>query len=388
MPKQRAHGDGGLYWSETRQRWIAEITIGYTPAGRRITRKAAGRTKTEAKEKLKQALRELEDGTLTESGNYTVKQAVQDWLAYGLTGRDPRTIESYTIQCEVHIIPDLGARKLKELKAVEVEKWLKAKAETLSTRTVRLLHSTLNRIVKRAMVHQKVNRNVVEPCTIPTGQGGRPSRSLTFQQAVTILKASEEHRMHAYIVVSLLTGARTEELRDLRWDHVDLKGKPAALGVPATPPHIAVWRSVRAGGDTKTKRSRRTLALPNRAVQALKEHKRRQAKERKAAGDRWADHGLVFASRVGTPLDAHNVRRDFRNAIRGIKGIYADTWTPRELRHSFVSLLSDDGGLSIDEIAKLCGHSSTSVTETVYRHQIRPVIQTGALAMDRIFRDQ
>ncbi|MEV0352022.1 hypothetical protein AB0H88_40170 [Nonomuraea sp. NPDC050680] len=52
-----------------------------------------------------------------------------------------------------------------------------------------------------------------------------------------------------------------------------------------------------------------------------------------------------------------------------------------------MSLLSDDGGLSIDEIAKLCGHASTTVTETVYRHQIRPVIQTGALAMDRIFDD-
>ncbi|GAA5769693.1 hypothetical protein Aros01_06213 [Streptosporangium roseum] len=57
------------------------------------------------------------------------------------------------------------------------------------------------------------------------------------------------------------------------------------------------------------------------------------------------------------------------------------------LRHSFVSLLSDDGDLSIDEIAKLCGHAGTTVTETVYRHQIRPVIQTGAPAMNRIFDD-
>ncbi|NBF00178.1 site-specific integrase [Nonomuraea sp. KC401] len=129
------------------------------------------------------------------------------------------------------------------------------------------------------------------------------------------------------------------------------------------------------------------IALPTRAVEALQQQKRQQAKERKAAGQRWKEHGLVFTSRIGTPLDAHNVRREFRNAIRGIKGIYADAWTPRELRHSFVSLLSDDGGLSIDEIAKLCGHASTTVTETVYRHQIRPVIQTGALAMDRIFDD-
>jgi hypothetical protein len=76
MPKQRAHGDGGLYWSESRQRWIAEITIGYTPADRRITRKAAGRTKTEAKTKLKEVLRDHEDGLAIAPANYTVADAV------------------------------------------------------------------------------------------------------------------------------------------------------------------------------------------------------------------------------------------------------------------------------------------------------------------------
>ncbi|GAB2822622.1 hypothetical protein GCM10022221_20780 [Actinocorallia aurea] len=232
-----------------------------------------------------------------------------------------------------------------------------------------------------------MKRNVVELCAVPQGTAGRPSRSLNFAQAVAILAKSEAHRMHPYIVVSLLTGARTEELRDLRWEHVDLKGKPAKGDVPEVPPHIAVWRSVRAGGDTKTRKSRRTLALPARAIDALKAQRAQQRREKAAAGEGWKEHGLVFASKVGTPLDASHVRRDFRNAIRGAEGIYADSWTPRELRHSFVSLLSD-GGLSIDEIAKLVGHSSTAVTETVYRHQIRTVIQTGATAMDRIFKGE
>jgi integrase len=58
--------------------------------------------------------------------------------------------------------------------------------------------------------------------------------------------------------------------------------------------------------------------------------------------------------------------------------------TPRELRHSFVSLLSD-GGVPIEKIARLVGHSSTSTTERVYRHQIRPVVQGGAEVMDRLF---
>jgi integrase len=70
--------------------------------------------------------------------------------------------------------------------------------------------------------------------------------------------------------------------------------------------------------------------------------------------------------------------------MRGAEGINPKDWTPRELRHSFVSLLSDNG-LPIDEIARLVGHSSSAVTELVYRQQIRPVVQSGAVIMDRIF---
>jgi hypothetical protein len=66
--------------------------------------------------------------------------------------------------------------------------------------------------------------------------------------------------MHAYIVLCLLVGVRTEEARALRWDHVDLAGRPDAD--PLVPPNVAIWRSVRAHGDTKTEKSRRTLALP------------------------------------------------------------------------------------------------------------------------------
>jgi integrase len=62
----------------------------------------------------------------------------------------------------------------------------------------------------------------------------------------------------------------------------------------------------------------------------------------------------------------------------------AGVWSPRELRHSFVSLLSDCG-VPIERISRLDGDTGTTVTEKVYRHQLRPVIDHGATAMDRIF---
>ncbi|GAA3568570.1 hypothetical protein GCM10022419_056700 [Nonomuraea rosea] len=100
----------------------------------------------------------------------------------------------------------------------------------------------------------------------------------------------------------------------------------------------------------------------------------------------WKEHGLVFASKVGTPLDPSHVRRHFRNAIKDAEGVDSSKWTPRELRHSFVSLLSDNG-LPLEEISRLVGHSSTAVTEAVYRKQIRPVLQGGAVMMDHLFEN-
>lgn len=383
MAKRRSRGDGGLHWNENRKRWIVTVTVGYAPSGRRIVRKASAKTKTEAKEKLRQIIRDHEDGIVLAANNFTVADAVRDWLSYGLSGRDPGTIEKCTILANEHVIPALGARKLRELSADDVDRWLAEKAQILSTRSLQEIRSILKRSVGRAQARDKVKRNVVLLCEVPKGRVGRPSKALTLPQAEALLAAAEGTALEAYVVLSLLIGARTEELRALTWSHVDLEGRVEIDGAPARPPSIMVWRSVRAGGDTKTKKSRRTLAMPARCVDALRRHKQRQEVARKAAGDAWQDHDLVFTTRVGTELDAANVRRSFRGVVQGA-GLNPKSWTPRELRHSFVSLLSD-AGVPIEDISRLAGHSGTTVTETVYRKQIRPVLLEGAQAMDRIF---
>ena len=163
---------------------------------------------------------------------------------------------------------------------------------------------------------------------------------------------------------------------------IDLENRTKPAAAPPVPPHIAVWRSVRAHGETRTERSRRTLALPAAAVQALRRWSDSQAGERLAAGDSWHDTGLVFTSHHGAALDAANVRKMFKR-ICAEAGI-GDGWTPRELRTSFVSLMSHQG-VSIEEIARLVGHATTRTTEIVYRRELRPVIATGAEIMDQLF---
>jgi hypothetical protein len=91
---------------------------------------------------------------------------------------------------------------------------------------------------------------------------------------------------------------------------------------------VSVWRSVRARGDTKTVRSRRTLRLPEIAMEVLRGQ--RQAAERANAGGLWQEHGLVFTTTVGTAYESHNLRRDFRR-VTAAAGLGV-RWVPKELR--------------------------------------------------------
>ena len=90
----------------------------------------------------------------------------------------------------------------------------------------------------------------------------------------------------------------------------------------------------------------------------------------------------MFTTHHGIALDAGNVRKMFKRVCEAAGA--GNGWTPRELRTTFVSLMSHRG-VSIEEIARLVGHASTRTTEVVYRRELRPVIATGAEVMDELF---
>ena len=130
-------------------------------------------------------------------------------------------------------------------------------------------------------------------------------------------------------------------------------------------------RSVRVKGDTKTRKSRRVLKLPTRAVQALCAHHTRQAAERLAAGEIWHEHGLVFCREDGTPLDRWHVRKEFQKITQAAR-FGGESRPPRVT--ALVRVHPERPWCRWRTSATWSG-SSTAVTGTVYRHEIRPAYQ-------------
>ena len=390
--RRRGHGEDAIYFAEAKNRYVGAISLGFGPDGKRIRRKVFGKTKQEVRDRLK-ALHQEMDSAVRSSGTYTVRETVEDWLRDGLDGASERTRTLYEGLLGP-LLEVIGAKPLRTLGAADVRAALGQLTARYSTRSLQITRNSLERAIRHAESNDLVGRNVAALVKSPQGRSGRPSRSLTLEQAKALLSAAEGTRLHAYLVLSLLVGIRTEEARALRWDHVvtwvnDADGWQPVASTGSEPIWtgegrfaIYVWRSDREGSDTKTDKSRRTLALPRRCVEALGQQQARQERDRLMAGELWQEHGLVFASTVGTPLNANNVIRAFRIITRKA-GVGVD-WTPRELRHTFVSVMSASG-VPVENIAQLVGHDRTSTTESVYRHEIRPALTQGAEVMDKIF---
>lgn len=390
--RRRGRGEDAIYFAAAKNRYVGAVSLGYARDGKRIRRKVVGRTKQEVRDKLKALHLELDAGVRSSAG-CTVRQTVDDWLREGLDGRSERTRALYQGLLEP-VLEIIGGRSLRNLSAGDVRSALGKLTSRYSTRSLQITRNVLERAIRHAQANDLVARNVAALVEPPRGRAGRPSKSFTLEQAKALLAAAEGTRMHAYVALSLLVGIRTEEARALRWDDVVTWVDDAAGWQPVTVAGfdhartvedrfaLYIWRPQRHGGDTKTEKSRRTLALPCLCVEVLREHRKLQAKDRLRAGELWQDRGLVFSSTVGTPLNASNVIRAFRT-ITEKAGLGKD-WVPREMRHAFVSVLSAND-VPVESIALLVGHDRTTTTELVYRHEIRPALTQGAEVMDKIF---
>jgi integrase len=177
-------------------------------------------------------------------------------------------------------------------------------------------------------------------------------------------------------VLALTTGLRRGELLALRWDDIDFGSRQ--LHVLRAMQRVDGKLQVAA---PKTGSARRTVVLPYFAVRHLEEHKKRQDAERLALGDTWREHGLVFASSVGTPIEPRNVNRRW-DELRQRAGL--DGLRLHDLRHGCATFLFAQG-VPARAIMDVLGHAEIGVTMNTYAHVLPVLRQEAADAIDELF---
>jgi len=382
MAKARQNGEGSVYKRTSDGLWIGSVTLGWE-TGKRRRKTVSGRTAEEVRTKLREVRRHLDKGLPAPDQKITVNGLLDRWFSDILSHQvAPSALDNYQTIAKHHIRPVLGKRPVSKLTVGEIDALLSAKragdpereVRPLSVSTVRRIRAVLAQALTQAQRWDMVPRNVATLSTAPK-QTRTEGRTLTPNQARSLLNALSGQRLEALYVTMLGTGLRRGEALGLRWSDVDLKG--ATLTVNH---QLKREGGTLVLGDVKTQKSRRAVNLPKAVVTALKGHQRRQKAERLQVGLGWQETGYVFTTAIGTPIDPRNIGRDFA-AITKAAGL--GHWHPHELRHSALSLMLAQG-VPIEVVSEVAGHASIRLTADVYGHIMEPQRQAAAKALDAI----
>jgi len=368
---KRGRNEGTIY-QRSDGRWCAAVDLGWEN-GKRKRKYLYGSTRAEVAEQMTKVLREKAQGLPVSVERQTVGHFLEDWLEQSVRPRvRPRTFESWRLIVRRHIVPALGSLSLQKLSPQNVRTLLNRKlADGLSAQTVRHIRTVLRRALGEAVKFGLIVRNsaaLVDGPRIPHHE----IHPFTPEEARRFLDAARGERLEALYSVALAVGVRRGEALGLRWQDVDFDRR-VLTAVQRVNGKLRFL-------EPKTERSRRTLSVPDTVVAALRTHRIRQLEERLAAGRRWQDFGLVFATRVGTPLEPRNVHRDFKRIL--VKAGVPDQRF-HDLRHAAASLLLAQG-VSPRVVMELLGHSRIGITMDTYSHVIPSLMREAADKMDQI----
>jgi integrase len=405
--RQRRNGEGSIRQRKD-GRWEARVWI-FTSDGGEVRRSVYGATWEEAHHQLVKLKAASASGVKLAASNHTVEQ----WLTYWLTEIAqhrvrPSTYASYRWLATSYVVPYLGSKKLARLRPSDIRTFLdrlkgvcqccalgkdasrvnagrparccaKRPRECceayLSDGSVRYAHRLVRAALQDAVIEDLIPTNVATNLRI--SHRYRPKfKPWTADEATGFLKAAKEDRLYALYSVALALGLRRGEALALRWSDVDFVD--GVLRVERTLQRIA---GQLAAGPVKTDGSHRTVAIPSGLLDVLRQHRARQATDRTAAGDRWQSHGLIFTTKIGTPIEPRNINRHFATLCEraGVPLIRF-----HDLRHSCATLLYDQG-VPIEKIQDVLGHSSPTITKTIYVGATRKVQRDAVERLGYLF---
>jgi integrase len=365
-------GEGSIYeYPLGSGRWYAALHVN----GRR--RKRGPTSRIEATQKLRD-LHALRDQAFEiDAGSQRLADYLEMWLREVVQPQlRPKTHRTYADQVRLHINPALEHLRLDKLRPQDVQLLLnRLRASGLSPATVNQTRRVLRRALEQARQWRLIRENPVD-LTAPPKAAAPEWRILTPEQARTLLSETAANRLSALYTLSLTLGLRQGEALALRWRDIDLEAQ--TLTVQHQLQRVeGQLRLV----EPKSKRSMRTIALPDVAVRGLREHHTRQLEERLRAGLAWQEADLVFCTSIGTPIIARNLLRSFKRHLEEA-GLPDVRW--HDLRHTAASVLAAQG-VHQRTVMEILGHSTTAMTMEIYTH-VLPEWQRDAVAkMDDVF---
>lgn len=347
-------------------------------AGRRHTRALpVGTTRSGAERIREDFIQANRHGRAIGTPQQTLADYLRSWLATTATKTlRPRSLERYLGVIEQHVLPTAGAVPLDRFSPQHVAELHALWSKKVSNATVRYNHAVLRSAFREAVEWQLVDRNPTHAVR-PPRRVRMPMQALTPAEARILCEGVRGDELEALYVLAVTTGMRLGELLGLQWRDVDLD---LVAG-----PRVSVQRTlVRVSGrwlfgEPKSERSRRGIALGERAGTALRAHSKRQKRQRLASGSAWADRDLVFTGERGEPLfGSHVTERQLKPLLRKLR---LPVIRFHDLRHTAATLLLTQG-INPKVVSEMLGHGSVQLTLETYTHVLPDMQAQVATAMD------
>lgn len=361
--------------------WTVVVDLGNDPVTgkrRQLWRSVKG-AKREAQALLVKLLHQRDSGTDQPLGKLTVGEYLERWLRdYAEANTAPKTYRCYEDVIRRHLTPTLGSIPLSKLRPQHIQAYYSRALQKgrldgrggLSARSVLRHHQVLHTAFRHAAKWQLLASSPADAVQRPKAER-HELPAIGPEEVRRFLSAADATPYGTLVHLAVMTGLRQGELLGLRWQ--DVKLDASVLHVQQTcqwlPGQGFVFR------QPKTSRSRRAVDLSPDTVKRLRQHRHRQLEERLLLGPAHQDHGLVFATPLGTPIDPSNLRRAWSRIVRaaGLEPLRF-----HDLRHAHATLMLQQG-THPKVVSERLGHSGVGITLDIYSH-VLPGIQAQAAA--------
>jgi integrase len=295
-----------------------------------------------------------------------------------------KTLERYAQLVRTHLIPAIGPLLLCKLQPLHIQALYSEKLVSgrkdgtggLSPRTVVHLHRILRAALHQAVRWRLLARNPTEAVDAPRA-ARKEMQALTEAETAQLLASFKKSTLQMPVFIDVLTGLRRGELLALKWDDVALEA-----GEISVRQSLEQTRTGLIFKQPKTTRSRRTIALPQLAIDALRQHKAAQAAQRLKLGPAYQDHGLVFPKQDGRPWEPDRFSSAFAATVRRSSNKHIRF---HDLRHTHATHLLRQG-VNPKVVSERLGHSTVAFTLDVYSHVLPGMQDEAARRIDSALR--